>query len=98
MSKQDDSKYDFYRRTGATPPSHEEHGIEDSLKNPLSEQLRSIGDHLHRWEMKDAIYIECSVGPVTHGQPVPSPLHILTGTSPDGRPLYKVLQPAHEDD
>lgn len=85
-SKQDNSKYDFYRRTGATPPSHDEHGTDDEL-----EQRRiTLSDHAHKWYQKGG-FIECDRGPFIHGIPVPSTNHILTGTDRQGLPVYKEL-------
>jgi hypothetical protein len=92
MSKQDNSKYDFYQRTGATPPEVQPHGTEEDLEGL---RLRA-GEHVHRWKQNGA-YIECAVGPNTHGMATPSTNHILTGTSSDGRPLYKDLNNALTD-
>jgi hypothetical protein len=92
-SKQDNSKYDFYRRTGATPPSVDEHGTEQEL-----EQLRKqSGEHVHKWVQKGP-YIECSQGPIIHGSATPSINHILVGTSSDGAPLWRNLTDAPQSD
>lgn len=92
-SKQDNSKYDFYRRNGVNPPSHEEHGTDKDL-----EELRNwAGEHNHKWVQKGP-FIECSQGNVVHGAYAPSVNHILSGTNDDGTPRWRVLTPAPKDD
>ena len=85
-SKQDNSKYDFYRRTGATPPSSDSHGTEEELE----ERRVSFSDHQHKWYQKGG-FVECDRGPFIHGVPIPSTNHLLIGTSVNGLPQYREL-------
>jgi hypothetical protein len=89
MSLREGSSYDFYNRNGVPGPSVDEHGLKDTLENPISAQISQASGHIHSWVQRGN-FIECSRGNFVHGQPIPVNM-LLQGTQPDGQPILKEL-------
>lgn len=74
---------EMYQRWGAEPPSHDEHGTIEDIRQKM-ERVR-----VHKWRLEGNELIgESDAGPVR--QTIPTD-YILTGTDKEGLPILKKI-------
>lgn len=74
--------YDWHR---VARPTHEEHGVRDTLDSPLSEQLKS--GNARNWHLKgNMLHCDTDFGPMAQRIP---PEYIMTGIDDKGLPTFR---------
>lgn len=83
-SEKDLRWYDYHK---VARPSHEEHGLRDTFELPLSKQMKP--GNPRNWHLKgNVLHCDTDFGPLAQRIP---PNYIMSGTSEDGRPVFKKL-------
>lgn len=81
----EDKDLKWFDRMNLRRPTHTEHGLEDTVENPLSKQL--IRFRTSNWR-RDGNMLVCDTdnGPLTQYL---DPAYIVLGTDDDGLPILK---------